>query len=287
MIRFLATGSVLLLATQALFASGLQVHRSVVAGQTIAIAMEGSGKGQLYIVGPGGAVERDVQLGGVASIAPDELSSAGHYSAFLVSSDSTASADFDIVPASVPATLNFLARPSRLPVSLPDGIGGVAFVFDAYRNLILQSVPVRFELSLKDASPEVRTVPSSLGVAWIQMNSSPRAGKASFAATAGDASSLRILQEVPGDPCQLHMSAHAVGDRLHVQTDPLRDCTGNPVADGTVVTFTEVDAGNRSAVDAPLKNGVAQADMPAVKGAIVSVAAGEVLGNQLHWSGGQ
>ena len=34
-------------------------------------------------------------------------------------------------------TLVFLAKPSRLPVGLHDGITGAVYVFDAYKNLIV------------------------------------------------------------------------------------------------------------------------------------------------------
>ncbi len=278
---------VLSLWVQCALAADLSVPKTVQAGQIISITTEGNGDGQLYIVGPGGAVKRLVQLGSQVSIAPDEISNAGRYTVFLITSASTEAADFNVISSPVAASLSFLARPSRLPVGLHDGIGGVAYVFDAYHNLVLQSLPVNFQLTVPNIASESRTIDSHLGVAWIQMDSSPHAGNASFEAVAGDATSLRVLQQVPGDPCQLRMSARPVGGRLHVQTEALRDCTGNLVADGTIVTFTEVFDDDRSTVDAPLKNGIAQADMPANKGAVITVAAGEVLGNQLRWNGGQ
>jgi hypothetical protein len=68
-----------------------------------------------------------------------------------------------------------------------------------------------------------------------------------------------------------------------VQTDPVRDCSGNVVPDGTIVTFTETYNGGESTVDAPLKQGVARAEMPAYNGAKISVATGVVLGNEIRW----
>ncbi len=273
--------------TQSAFAASVSVPRSAEAGRTITISTDGSGVGHLYIVGPSGAVERTIQLGARISIPPDEISNAGHYTVFLITSTSTETADLDITSSPEAASLSFLARPSRLPVSLQKGVGGVAYIFDAYHNLVMQSQPVHFQLTLPNTAPEIHTVDSHQGVAWIQMDSSARAGNASFEAAVGKGTSLRVLQEVPGDACQLRMSARPVGDRLHVQTAPLRDCTGNLVADGTIVTFTEIYDGNRSTVDAPLKNGIAEADIPANRGAVITVAAGEVLGNQLRWNGGQ
>jgi hypothetical protein len=74
---------------------------------------------------------------------------------------------------------------------------------------------------------------------------------------------------------------------IAVQTDPIRDCAGNPVPDGTIVTFTSVDAGGRSTVDARIKRGIAQAELPASRQATISVAAGVVIGNEIRWGGGQ
>jgi hypothetical protein len=287
MIRTLTICFAIWILLQFAFAANLHVPQNVEAGQTTMITTEGSGTAHIYIVGPGGAIAKAVELGSQTSIPPDEISNAGHYTVFLITPTSTEASGFDVISSPQPTSLSFLARPSRLPVSLHDGISGVAYVFDAYHNLILQSLPVRFELSLPKTAPEIHTVDSHLGVASIQMDSSAQAGNASFEAMAGMAKSLRVLQQVPGDPCRLSISARPVGDRLHVQTQPLRDCTGNLVADGTIVTFTEIYDGNRSTVDAPLKQGTAQADIPANRGAIITVAAGEVLGNQLRWNGGQ
>ena len=68
-----------------------------------------------------------------------------------------------------------------------------------------------------------------------------------------------------------------------METEPVRDCSGNAVPDGTIVTFTETYNGGESTVDVPLKQGVARADMPAYNGAKISVATGVVLGNEIRW----
>jgi hypothetical protein len=82
---------------------------------------------------------------------------------------------------------------------------------------------------------------------------------------------------------------HAQNDKksILVQTDPIRDCAGNPVPDGTIVTFTETDATGKSAVDSRIKRGFAQAQLPASSNATLSVASGVVVGNEIHWGGGQ
>ena len=50
---------------------------------------------------------------------------------------STENGAFDVTAAHQPATLSFLAKPSRLPVDLHDGISGVVYVFDTFHNLVL------------------------------------------------------------------------------------------------------------------------------------------------------
>jgi hypothetical protein len=95
---------------------------------------------------------------------------------------------------------------------------------------------------------------------------------------------------VASDPCDRNLRMRIVGrekDQIIVQTDPIRDCTGNAVPDGTIVTFTQTDSTGRSVVDARIKKGVARAQLPASKNATIAVAAGVVLGNELHVGGGE
>ena len=95
------------------------------------------------------------------------------------------------------------------------------------------------------------------------------------------------MQQVAADACNLHLKAERNEKNILVQTDPVRDCAGNPVPDGTIVTFTEVDPSGRSTVDARIKKGFAQAELPLSNNATISVAAGVVVGNELHIGGGQ
>jgi hypothetical protein len=83
---------------------------------------------------------------------------------------------------------------------------------------------------------------------------------------------------------------HVVGrdkNGVILETDPVRDCTSNPVPDGTIVTFTQTDSRGRSTVDARIKKGIARAVLPASDNATITVASGVVLGNELHVGGGQ
>ena len=261
---------------------GLRLPKAVEAGNAFSIQTTGSGTAMLYLVGPGQALRRNVQLGETTSFAPGDLYNAGHYVAFLVGDSSTESGAFDVTAAQ-PATLSFLAKPSRLPVDLHDGISGVVYVFDKFQNLVLAPTAVSFQFSgVADAS-QTRSALTRNGVAWTKMNSASKEGSVQFVARTGDAVSTRVIQQVPGDPCHLRMSARPLGQRLVVQTDPVRDCSGNALPDGTIVTFTETYKSGVSTVDVPLKRGIAQTDLPAYSGAKISVATGVFVGNEIRW----
>ena len=79
------------------------------------------------------------------------------------------------------------------------------------------------------------------------------------------------------------MSARQSGQKIELETQPVLDCSGNAVPDGTVVTFTELYNGSQTTVDVPLKRGIAQAELPAYNGAKISAATGVVLGNEIRW----
>ena len=268
------------------FAQGesLELPKTMVAGSAFSIPTTGSGKGTLFIVGLGQALKRDVQLGQTANFAPGSLYNAGHYAVVLArESSAPESGSFDVVPAAKPADVTLLARPSRLPVGLHGGITGAAYVFDSYQNLITAPMPVTFELSSPKGAAQTRTVETRNGAAWTELDSSSQQGTDKFTARAGDVSSMRIIAQVPGDPCSLKMSARPAGQQIQLQTEPVRDCSGNAVPDGTIVTFTETYDGGESTADVPIKRGIAEVKVPARPGARISVASGVVLGNEIRW----
>lgn len=265
-------------------AQDLHFPAKVEAGTAFSIPTSGSGDATLYIVGPAAALERKIHLGQDVAFSADDLHNAGHYVAFLTGA-SAQSTQFDVVPSHQPESLSFLAKPSRLPVNREDGISGVAYIFDVFGNLILKPEDVSFQLSDATGGTQSRKATSRDGVAWVQMNSAPKAGPAHFEATATGIQATRVIEQVPGDPCSIHMTARPVaGQRVQLQTDPVRDCNGNPVPDGTIVSFTESYQGRISTVDVPLKRSIAQTELPAVAGATITVASGVVLGNEIHWS---
>ena len=63
-------------------AAELNVPTSVTAGSGLSIPSSGSGSATLYLVGPGTAIKRKVQLGQEIQIGADELQNAGRYVIF-------------------------------------------------------------------------------------------------------------------------------------------------------------------------------------------------------------
>ena len=261
----------------------MSLPKTVEAGSALSIQCPQSGKAVLYIVGLGQVLRRDVQPGQNISFPAGSLNNAGNYLAILVEGSSKTTESFDVVPARKPAELSFLAKPSRLPVGVHDGISGTAYVFDAFQNLITAPTPVSFQLSNPSSPLQERTVVAQDGAAWTQMDSTAKAGSDQFVARVDGVSSTRVIEQAPGDPCGISVSAQPAGQQIELKTDPVRDCTGNAVPDGTIVTFTENFDGGQSTADVPLKHGIAQVDMPAHRGARISVASGVVMGNELRW----
>jgi hypothetical protein len=287
MLRFLA----LMVAISCLTASrgqGQEFHlpQAAVAGQAVTVGTSGASEGTLFLVGPGQIIKRPVQAGRDVQIKAGELRSAGRWIAILRAGSNSRSQAFWVHPAP-PENLSFLARPSRVPVARPGVISGIAVVFDKFQNLILEPTPVKFSLSV-DGAGVAQTVTSRNGVAWVNSSSARKAGQAQFVAAAGDASVRRVVQQVASDPCNLRMHvAERNKNGVVVETDPVRDCTSNPVPDGTIVTFTQTDSRGRSTVDARIKKGIARAVLPSSDNATITVASGVVLGNELHVGGAQ
>lgn len=281
----LLAGGLALLAAQLASAQNVAMNApaTVVAGTAFSISTTGTGEGTIYIVGPGQALTRKVTLGNPVDFSEGSLHNAGIYLVILASGSSKSSATLEVTPAKTPAEVSFLARPSRLAVSMHNGISGAVYVFDAYHNLITAPLPVYFDLSNPSSTAQEQKATTKNGAAWTQMNSTPHEGNDKFVARVGDISSTRVVQQVPGDPCTLKMTAKPAGSQLQLETAPVRDCSGNPVPDGTVVTFTEDYNGTQSTADVPLKHGIAEVKMPAHPGARITVASGVVLGNQIDW----
>jgi len=268
-------------------AEELRVPDHAVAGQDLQIATSGSGSGTLFLIGPGEVIKHKVALGEKAEIKGEELKHAGRWIAIL-RGGSPQSQVFWVEPGRT-ESLSFLARPSRVPVNRPGVISGVVFTFDKYQNLIAQPSEVTFTLSVGGTSVSQKVMTKN-GVAWVRSSSAKKAGAAQFVAKVGDVAVNRVVQQVASEPCPNTLRMHVAGrknGRLIVETDPVHDCTGNPVPDGTIVTFIETDDTGRSVVDARIKKGIAIAELPASAKGHISVASGVVLGNELNVGGGE
>jgi hypothetical protein len=269
-------------------AAQLRLPQDAVAGQPMTIGTSGSGSGTLYLIGPGQVIKHDVKLGSDVQIKGEELRSAGRWIAVLRGDGNPQSQVLWVKPGA-PDNLSFLARPSRVPVDHRNAISGTVFVFDKFHNLVLQPTPVSFNLAV-NGSGATQSVTGHDGVAWIDASSGRKAGAAQFVASVGNVSVRRVVQQVAAEPCsgtlRMHIAERAKDD-IVVETDPVRDCSGNPVPDGTIVTFIETDKSGKSAVDARIKKGIAKAELPASSNATISVAAGVTLGNELHVGGGE
>lgn len=278
----LSVGALCLAGVSAAQDADLRAPSSAIAGNAASIATAGSGIATFYLVGPSIALKRDVHLGEELSLSANELRSAGKYVA-IVCASTCRSVGFFLAPAK-PVHLTFLVHPSRAPVGQSDVVSGVALPFDEFHNLVLAPATVDFQLSAKGLAPLSHQVLTLNGIAWFHANSGRTAGALQVTASINDVSARRVVQQVASDPCSLRIKGQRTPKGILVETEPVRDCTGNPVPDGTVVTFTAKDGKGKSTVDAPIKQGVARTQMTATGSVVISAASGVVMGNELHLS---
>jgi len=258
----------------------VRVSFPVVAGNGATVSTSGSGKAIFYLVGPGVSSKNEIKLGEEIQLRTRDTQNAGAYQA-IVCSERCASATF-YVSAANPASLTFLVHPSRVPVSQNDAVSGVAFPFDQFHNFILTPLSIEFRLTAGSAALMTQAVRTRAGVAWFRTTSGKSAGALRVVAALDNLSAQRVVQQVAADPCNLRIAGQRNRSGILVQTEPVRDCAGNPVPDGTIVTFTAADANGKSTVDAPIKQGVARVEIAASGGASISVASGVVMGNEIH-----
>jgi hypothetical protein len=258
----------------------LRAPSAAVAGATASIGTSGGGDATFYLVGPSVAVKREVKLGQEIALSAKELQSAGKYLAIVCSSDCR-TVGFFVAPAK-PVSLAFIVHPSRAPVGENNIVSGVALPFDEFHNLVLAPTPVDFQLTAAGAAPASHRVSTQNGVAWFHTSSGRSAGSLQITASINDVTNRRVVQQVASDPCRLQIKGQRIAKGFVVETEPVRDCTGNPVPDGTVVTFTAKDAQGTDTVDAPIKKGIARAQMVGTGPVTISAASGVVMGNELH-----
>jgi hypothetical protein len=266
-------------------AAEMHVPATVEAGQSFSIPVDGSGEATFYLVGPDHVVKRTVSLARGVQIQSSEVRAAGRYQIILCDSSSPCTSATFEVKAAAPAHLSFFLHPSRVPVSTPGSIDATAFVFDQYFNLVLTPSAVDFRITPATGAGFVRRASTRNGVAWMRMDSTPHEGRVQVTAALGSVEEARVIQQVAAEACGLRMKAVPSGNSVTLETDPVRDCSGNALPDGTVVSFTKVDEAGKSTVDTPIKKGIARAQFSVQGRAQVSVACGVVLGNEVALNG--
>jgi hypothetical protein len=264
-------------------AAEVHVPAIVEAGQSFSISVAGSGQATFYLVGPDHVVKQAIRLGGDVQIQSSDVRTAGRYQV-IVCGASCNSATFQ-VKAAPPAHLSFFLHPSRVPVSTPDSIDATAFVFDQYFNLILTTAAVDFRITPASGAGFSRRISTHNGVAWMRMDSTPHEGRVQVTAASGKVEEARVIQQVAAEACGLRMKATASGKLVTLETDPVRDCSGNSLPDGTVVSFTKLDKLGKSTVDTPIKKGIARTQFSIDGPAQISVACGVVVGNEVAFNG--
>jgi hypothetical protein len=264
--------------------AALQVPSEVSAGAAFVLTTSGQGSATFYLLGPGSALKKAIQLGQDVPIGESVVTVSGWYQAIACNSSGCVNAAFQVQPAS-PARLSFLLHPSRVPVASGNAINATAFVFDRYQNTVLKPAKVNFKISLPSGPSMTRTGETARGVTWFEMGSTPKQGRLEIVATVGDVNEPRVIQQVASDACGLRMTATPAGRYVKLETDAIRDCAGNPLPDGTIVSFTKTDDTGRSTVDTPIKKDKATAQFELSGNARISVACGVALGNELSVSG--
>jgi len=178
-----------------------------------------------------------------------------------------------------------LVHPSRVPVAASNAISAVAFVFDRFHNLVLTPQKVDFKVVPPESAAISQSKTTANGTAWIRLTSARKGGPAKVGASIGEVAEMRVVQQVASDACNLRIKAVPGSKGISVETEPVRDCSGNFVPDGTVVSFSKTDASGKTTVDAPIKRGVARVEMAVSGPARISVASGVVNGNELSLGG--
>lgn len=274
----------LLVAAATANAQQLRAPAQVIAGTDFSVGTNGSGDGIFYLIGPAHAAKREVKMGSEIQILGNEIEKAGRYTAIACAGSQCDSATINVQPA--PASrVSLIVHPSRVRVAEPNAISAVAFVFDKYHNLILSNQTVHFEVTPAGGPAVSASRPSSDGVSWVRLTSATKEGPTKIGASVGNNSEVRIVRQVASDACNLRIKAQSNGKKLIVETDPVRDCSGNAVPDGTVVSFTQVGPNGKTTVDAPVKKGIARVELPVSGPSRITVASGVVTGNELSVGG--
>jgi serine protease len=169
-----------------------------------------------------------------------------------------------------PANLSLAAAPSTLPVD--DLSALTATVTDQFGNPVADGVVVSFTTSFGTLSSNSATTVNGAATATL---SSTLPGTAVVTATVGGLSATALVTFTPGAPANLALvaapSTLQVG-HLSVLTATVTDQFGNPVADGTLVSFS-TNLGVATPAIAATVNGVATATLSSTVAGLATVTA--------------
>jgi adhesin/invasin len=169
-----------------------------------------------------------------------------------------------------PTNLSLIAAPSTLQVGNLSAL--TATVTDQFGNPVVNGIVVSFTTNLGSASPVTRVTTNGIATATL---SSTLPGTAVVTATVGSLSATRPVTFTPGSPANLALvaapSTLPVGN-LSTLTATVADQFGNPVANGTVVSFT-TNLGSASPVTRVTTNGVATATLSSTVAGLATVTA--------------
>lgn len=261
----------------------LRVPAAASAGEEATISTTGSGSAHFYLVGPGVAQKRDVMLGENIRVSPETLRYAGVYLA-IVCVETCHNGQFTVTPAQ-PVKLSFLVHPSRVPANQPDAVSGVAFTFDRFGNGVIAPLDLNIQVAGTAESIFSRSISTHDGIAWFRTASGKRAGALRVTASYGEFSAVRVVQQVAAEPCNLRIKGERTSKGIQLETEPVHDCSSNPVSDGTIVTFKAAGSGEESTIDAPIKAGIARARVTDPRPVVVSAASGVAMANEVRIGG--
>ena len=243
----------------------------------------GSGSTTLYLFGPGGASKRTVQRGSI-ELSGDELKVAGRYTAIVDGSSASffvTAAPLERSPSS-PILRACLPPPAARCWVRP-------FSSTAFRILCSRQLRSAFGWPWRDVGRRAqRDRQEWSGLGAVEFRTPQRPGAVHRFLRRGSMRGVWCsrLRPIPVRHSHERLACSPTAT-FWWRPRPFKDCSGNAVPDGTIVTFTSADAAGRSTVDARIKRGFARAELPRSSSATLSVAAGVVLGNEIHWGGGQ
>ena len=262
----------------------VQLTSKIAAGNSFVVATKGKGKGAFYLLGLSHVMKRAIDLGEEVSVSGEDVAASGIYQIVVCTSNNCVTRALTVTPGPA-ARLSFLLHPSRVPVSTKNAVNATALVLDRHHNTVLVPSHVTFKVSVSGQPSSERTLETDRGVAAFQMDSRPTQGTLEVTAILGDAAEPRVIQQGASEACSLRMTATSSGRSVNLQTDPIRDCAGNPLPDGTIVSFTKIDNAGKSTVDTPIKRDRAMAQFALSGPARISIACGVVVGNEVSVGG--